>query len=140
MAEKSIEQRVKDIIVEQLGVNADQVTPEAKFIEDLGRIRSTPWNWSWRSKRNSATKSPTSRPKNSKASATSSNISKTSSKSSCEWNDLGQFRLKPAKLPRLFYAEQLERTPVVVTGWASSLRWDINSTPSGKLSSPATAH
>ncbi len=36
MAEKSIEQRVKDIIVEQLGVNADQVTLEAKFIEDLG--------------------------------------------------------------------------------------------------------
>ena len=35
-AEKSIEQKVKDIIVEQLGVNADQVTPEAKFIEDLG--------------------------------------------------------------------------------------------------------
>ena len=35
-AEKSIEQRIKDIIVEQLGVNADQVTPEAKFIEDLG--------------------------------------------------------------------------------------------------------
>jgi acyl carrier protein len=36
MAETSIEQRIKDIIVEQLGVNADQVTPEAKFIEDLG--------------------------------------------------------------------------------------------------------
>ena len=36
MAEKSIEQRVKDIIVEQLGVNPDQVTPDAKFIEDLG--------------------------------------------------------------------------------------------------------
>lgn len=36
MAEKSIEQRVKDIIVEQLGVTADQVTPEAKFVEDLG--------------------------------------------------------------------------------------------------------
>ncbi|HOX04150.1 MAG TPA: acyl carrier protein [Candidatus Paceibacterota bacterium] len=35
-AEKSIEQRVKDIIVDQLGVNADQVTHEAKFIEDLG--------------------------------------------------------------------------------------------------------
>jgi acyl carrier protein len=35
-AEKSIEQRVKDIIVEQLGVNADQVTSESKFIEDLG--------------------------------------------------------------------------------------------------------
>lgn len=36
MAENNIEQRVKKIIVEQLGVNVDQVTPEAKFIEDLG--------------------------------------------------------------------------------------------------------
>ncbi len=36
MTDKTIEQRVKDIIVEQLGVNADQVTPDAKFIEDLG--------------------------------------------------------------------------------------------------------
>jgi acyl carrier protein len=35
-AEKSIEQRVKAIITEQLGVNSDQVTPDAKFIEDLG--------------------------------------------------------------------------------------------------------
>jgi acyl carrier protein len=36
MAEKSIEDRVKEIIVEQLGVNPEQVTPAAKFIEDLG--------------------------------------------------------------------------------------------------------
>lgn len=36
MAEKTIEQRIKDIIIEQLGVTADQVTPGAKFIEDLG--------------------------------------------------------------------------------------------------------
>jgi acyl carrier protein len=36
MAEKSVQERVKEIIVEQLGVNPDQVTPEAKFIEDLG--------------------------------------------------------------------------------------------------------
>ncbi len=34
--EKTREQKVKDIIVEQLGVNADQVTTVAKFIEDLG--------------------------------------------------------------------------------------------------------
>ena len=34
--EKTVEQRIRDIIVEQLGVNADQVTSEAKFIEDLG--------------------------------------------------------------------------------------------------------
>jgi acyl carrier protein len=36
MAEKSIEDKVKDIIVEQLGVNPEQVTSEASFIEDLG--------------------------------------------------------------------------------------------------------
>ncbi len=36
MAEKTVQDRVKEIIVEQLGVNPDQVTPEAKFIEDLG--------------------------------------------------------------------------------------------------------
>ena len=36
MADKSIEEKVKDIIVEQLGVNPEQVTPRAKFIEDLG--------------------------------------------------------------------------------------------------------
>ena len=34
--EKSIEDKVKDIIVEQLGVNPEQVTPQASFIEDLG--------------------------------------------------------------------------------------------------------
>ena len=33
---KTIEEKVKDIIVEQLGVNPEQVTPQAKFIEDLG--------------------------------------------------------------------------------------------------------
>ncbi len=32
----TLEQKVKDIIVEQLGVNAEQVTPEASFIDDLG--------------------------------------------------------------------------------------------------------
>ena len=36
MSEKSIEEKVKDIIVEQLGVNPEQVTPQASFIEDLG--------------------------------------------------------------------------------------------------------
>jgi acyl carrier protein len=36
MADKSIEDRVKDIIVNQLNVNEEQVTPEASFLEDLG--------------------------------------------------------------------------------------------------------
>ena len=36
MAEANIEAKVKDIIVEQLGVNAEQVNADAKFIEDLG--------------------------------------------------------------------------------------------------------
>jgi acyl carrier protein len=36
MSEKSIEEKVRDIIVEQLGVNPEQVTITASFIEDLG--------------------------------------------------------------------------------------------------------
>jgi acyl carrier protein len=32
----ALENKVKDIIVEQLGVDADQVNPEASFIDDLG--------------------------------------------------------------------------------------------------------
>ncbi|MBQ5531512.1 MAG: acyl carrier protein [Kiritimatiellae bacterium] len=31
-----LEDRVKNIIVDQLGVNEEQVTPEASFIDDLG--------------------------------------------------------------------------------------------------------
>ena len=33
---KSVEDKVKEIIVEQLGVEEEDVTPNAKFIEDLG--------------------------------------------------------------------------------------------------------
>ncbi len=36
MSEKTIEDRVRDIIVKELAVTEEQVTPEAKFIEDLG--------------------------------------------------------------------------------------------------------
>lgn len=36
MSESSIESKVKEIIVEQLGVNPEQVTENASFIEDLG--------------------------------------------------------------------------------------------------------
>jgi acyl carrier protein len=36
MAEKTIKERVKDIIVQQLNVNEEQVTPEASFLDDLG--------------------------------------------------------------------------------------------------------
>ncbi len=32
----ALEDKVKEIIVEQLGVNADQVTTDASFIDDLG--------------------------------------------------------------------------------------------------------
>ena len=32
----SIEQKVVDIIVEQLGVKPERVTPDADFVEDLG--------------------------------------------------------------------------------------------------------
>jgi acyl carrier protein len=32
----SVQDKVKSIIVEQLGVDADEVKPEASFVEDLG--------------------------------------------------------------------------------------------------------
>jgi acyl carrier protein len=32
----AVEEKVRAIIVEQLGVSADEVTPDASFIEDLG--------------------------------------------------------------------------------------------------------
>jgi acyl carrier protein len=32
----ALEEKVREIIVEQLGVNAEQVTADASFIEDLG--------------------------------------------------------------------------------------------------------
>jgi acyl carrier protein len=36
MMADSIQERVKNKIVEQLGVDAAQVTPEASFVDDLG--------------------------------------------------------------------------------------------------------
>jgi acyl carrier protein len=36
MAEASVEKRVKEIIVEQLGVREEEVVPEASFVDDLG--------------------------------------------------------------------------------------------------------
>ncbi len=32
----ALEERIKEIIVEQLGANASEVTPEALFVDDLG--------------------------------------------------------------------------------------------------------
>jgi acyl carrier protein len=32
----AVEEKVKNIIVEQLGVQADEVKPEASFVDDLG--------------------------------------------------------------------------------------------------------
>ena len=36
MAEKNVEEKVKQIIVEQLGVDEGEVTPSASFVDDLG--------------------------------------------------------------------------------------------------------
>jgi acyl carrier protein len=32
----SVEQRVKEIIADQLGVDMEKITPEARFVDDLG--------------------------------------------------------------------------------------------------------
>ena len=36
MSASEVEEKVKSIIMEQLGVSADEVKPEASFVEDLG--------------------------------------------------------------------------------------------------------
>lgn len=36
MSVENVQERVKNIIVERLGVEADQVKPEAQFVNDLG--------------------------------------------------------------------------------------------------------
>ena len=36
MSDSDIEKKVKEIIVNQLSVNEEQITPEASFIDDLG--------------------------------------------------------------------------------------------------------
>lgn len=36
MSVENVQERVKNIIVEQLGVEPDQVKPEAQFVNDLG--------------------------------------------------------------------------------------------------------
>ena len=35
-SDKPVEERVKAIIVEQLGVDEEEVTPDASFVDDLG--------------------------------------------------------------------------------------------------------
>ena len=36
MADNTVEQRVREIITNQLNVNDEQITPEASFLDDLG--------------------------------------------------------------------------------------------------------
>lgn len=36
MSDKSVEQMVKEIIVEQLSVSEEEVVPDASFVDDLG--------------------------------------------------------------------------------------------------------
>ncbi|MBW2652138.1 MAG: acyl carrier protein, partial [Deltaproteobacteria bacterium] len=34
--ETNVDEKIKNIIIEQLGVSADEVVPEASFVDDLG--------------------------------------------------------------------------------------------------------
>lgn len=49
-----IEEKVKSIIVDKLGVDQNEVTPEASFTNDLGADSLIPLNSSWSSRRSSA--------------------------------------------------------------------------------------
>ena len=69
-------ERIKQIVAEQLGVDEDQVTTEASFMDDLVL---TPWillSWLWLSKKNSISKSPTKMLKKSRLFRTPSTTSK----------------------------------------------------------------
>lgn len=65
MSEKSIDLKVKDIIVEQLSVNAEQVTPKPSLSKTWVPTPSTSSNSSWHLKKNLASKFPTAMRKNS---------------------------------------------------------------------------
>ena len=41
----AVDEKVKQIIVEQLGVDEGEVTPSASFVDDLAPIRSIPSSW-----------------------------------------------------------------------------------------------
>ena len=41
---ENIEQRVKKIIAEQLGVNEAEIKNDSSFVDDSARTRSTPWS------------------------------------------------------------------------------------------------
>ena len=51
-----IAERVKKIVIEHLGVDADKVTDSASFIDDLAQTAWTPSSWSWLSKKSSVRK------------------------------------------------------------------------------------
>ena len=44
MPDPEIENKVKQIIVDELGVDENEVTPNARFIDDLGADSWTPWS------------------------------------------------------------------------------------------------
>jgi len=41
---ENVEQRVKKIVAEQLGVNEAEIRADPPFVDDLARTRSTPSN------------------------------------------------------------------------------------------------
>ena len=72
----SVAQRVKQIIVEQLGVDENQVDDSASFVDDWALIRWILSNWSWLLKKRSISTFPMRMPKKSRPSRTLSITSK----------------------------------------------------------------
>ena len=48
--------KVKEIVVEQLGVDEEEVNEQASFVDDLGADSWISWNWLWLWKRSSTWK------------------------------------------------------------------------------------
>ena len=52
----TVDQRVKEIVMQQLGVKAEEASPEASFVDDLGADSLILLNWLWHLKKHLAWK------------------------------------------------------------------------------------
>ena len=47
MTTEEIFEKVKALVAERLGVDEDEITEDARFVDDLGADPLTWWNWLW---------------------------------------------------------------------------------------------
>ena len=93
----SVEERVKQIIVEQLGVDEAEVTPTASFVDDLGADSLDTVESSWHSKRPSKSRFLTKTPKKFAPCKTPSRISISTPRRKSSSQSVPYFRPRPGR-------------------------------------------